>query len=85
MFYIPGKSLHSISIGVEIFLSAIFSYLSFLLSALSPCQGNDPLKKYINTYPIASKSSLRLYSKKKIIKKISLLFGFLLNLFQDEY
>jgi len=53
--------------GVDIFLSAILSYLSFLLSALRPYQGNYPLKKYINTYPIASKSSLLLYSIPKCV------------------
>lgn len=32
------------------------------MCAFNPCHGNDPLKKYIKTYPSDSKSSLRLCS-----------------------
>ena len=43
---------------VPSFFSIILSYFSFLLFALRFYHGNDPLKKYINTYPNDSKSSL---------------------------
>jgi len=63
----PGNPLHSSSTGVEHFISAILSYLSFFAPAFTPYQGRDPRRKYINTYPIASKSSRRLCSKEKNI------------------
>jgi hypothetical protein len=59
---IPGCPSHSTSIGVALFVSPIFWYLSFSVSALRPCQGKLPLRKYINICPRASKSSRRLCS-----------------------
>lgn len=44
----------------------MFKYFSFLLRPGNPCQGKLPLKKYINTCPIDSKSSLLLYSIDKL-------------------
>ena len=60
-----GKPKHWDSIGVANFFYWIFSYLSFLLLALTPCQGKLPFKKYIRMYPIDSKSSLLLLSNPK--------------------
>jgi hypothetical protein len=40
----------------------ICSYFSSFVFAGSPCQGKFPLKKYINTIPIYSRSSLLAYS-----------------------
>lgn len=57
-----GNPLQSSSIGVCIFFSLILSYFCLLVAALRPCQGKDPLLKYINTYPRLSKSSLLLCS-----------------------
>lgn len=45
--------------GVARFVSPIFWYLSFSVSALRPCHGNEPRKKYMNMWPSASKSSRR--------------------------
>lgn len=45
------------SIGVALFVSPIFWYLSLSVSAFKPCHGSEPLKKYINICPKASKSS----------------------------
>lgn len=47
------------SIGVARFVSPIFWYRSFSVSALSPCHGNEPRRKYMNMWPSASKSSRR--------------------------
>lgn len=45
------------SIGVARFVSPIFWYRSLSVSAFKPCHGSDPLRKYINIWPKASKSS----------------------------
>lgn len=47
---------------MALFVSPIFWYRSFSVSALRPCHGKLPLKKYINICPRASKSSRRLCS-----------------------
>lgn len=44
--------------GVDIFFSDIRSYFCRFVAALRPCHGNEPLLKYIKTYPKDSKSSL---------------------------
>lgn len=44
-----GNPSHNFSTVVAILDSAIFSYLSFLLSVFKPYQGNEPCKKYTNT------------------------------------
>ncbi len=46
------------SIGVARFVSPIFWYRSLSVSAFKPCHGSEPLRKYINMCPNASKSSL---------------------------
>ncbi len=56
---IPGKFLQSASTEVDTFFSKIFSYFCFFVAAFRPCHGKEPRKKYINTYPIDSKSSRR--------------------------
>lgn len=60
--YGPGKFSHKTSIGVDLFVSPIFWYLSLSVSAFKPCQGKLPLRKYMNMCPRASKSSLLLCS-----------------------
>lgn len=45
--------------GVDIFFSEIRSYFCRFVAAFNPCHGNEPLLKYIKTYPNDSKSSLR--------------------------
>ena len=55
---IPGKPSHKSLIAVVCFFSPIFSYFCLLVAALSPCHGRPPLRKYINTCPRASRSSL---------------------------
>lgn len=45
------------SMGVALFVSPIFWYLSLSVSAFKPCHGNEPRKKYINICPKASRSS----------------------------
>lgn len=52
-------TLHNTSTGVDIFFSLIFSYFCFLVAALSPCHGRQPLLKYMSTYPRDSISSRR--------------------------
>jgi len=71
---LPGYPLQRVSIGVAIFVSIILSYFSFFVFPCNPCQGNFPFKKYINTYPIASKSSRRLGSKHFYKRSSSLKF-----------
>ena len=56
---IPGNPSHSSLIGVDCFFSPIFSYFCLLVAAFNPCQGRPPLRKYMKTCPIASKSSRR--------------------------
>lgn len=41
------------------FLSPIFSYFCLFVAAFNPCQGSEPRKKYMKTWPNASKSSRR--------------------------
>lgn len=55
----PQRLLVLTSIGVARFVSPIFWYRSFSVSALSPCHGNEPRRKYMNMWPSASKSSRR--------------------------
>ena len=62
---LPGKFSQRTSMGVDLFVSPIFWYLSFSVSALSPCQGRLPRRKYMNMWPSASRSSRRLCSKDK--------------------
>ena len=73
--------------GVAIFYSEIFSYLSFLLSVFKPYHGKDPRKKYIRTYPIASKSSRLLYSMYFIIIIINIIIIiiFFILIFKTNY
>jgi hypothetical protein len=60
---VPGNPLHNTSIGVEDFISLILTYLSCLVDPVTFYHGRSPLKKYINIYPIDSRSSLLLCSK----------------------
>ena len=53
--------------GVFILVSFILLYLSLMFLALRPCQGRFPLKKYINTCPKLSMSSLLDYSIPKCV------------------
>ena len=46
--YTPGKFSQSTSMGVDLFVSPIFWYLSLSVSAFSPCQGRLPRRKYMN-------------------------------------
>ena len=46
---VPGKPSHNSEIRVVCFFSLIFSYTRLLVSALSPCQGRLPRRKYMNT------------------------------------
>ncbi len=57
--YTPGKPSHNSLIGVVCFFSPIFSYFCLFVAALSPCHGKLPLKKYMKTWPKASRSSRR--------------------------
>ena len=50
----PGNPSQRTSMGVALFVSPIFWYLSFRVSAFSPCQGRDPRRKYMNMWPRAS-------------------------------
>jgi hypothetical protein len=58
---------------VTAFLILICSYLSSLVLAGSPYQGRLPLKKYIKTIPIYSKSSLLAYSIPRCVFKLAYL------------
>lgn len=57
-----GYPLHSSSSDVSIFFFLMLLYFSFLLRPGRPYQGRLPLKKYSNTCPIVSRSSLLDYS-----------------------
>ena len=57
--HIPGKPSHSSLIGVVCFFSPIFSYFCLFVAALRPCHGRLPRKKYMKTWPRASRSSRR--------------------------
>lgn len=61
----PGRFSQRISIGVARFVSPIFWYRSFKVSALRPCHGRLPRRKYKNIWPRASRSSRRLCSVKE--------------------
>lgn len=62
-----GKSLQRSLKSVLIFVSLIFRYLSLISLALKPYHGREPLKKYKNTFPNDSRSSLRLCSIPKCV------------------
>jgi len=59
---IPGNPLQSSSTGVDCLESRIFLYFSTFVCAACPCHGKLPRRKYMITYKIPSKSSLRLCS-----------------------
>lgn len=54
---LPGNAPHNSLTDVDCFFSPIFSYFCLFVAALRPCQGSEPRKKYIKTWPNASKSS----------------------------
>lgn len=56
---IPGNPAHSSLTIVDCFFSPIFSYFCLFVAALRPCQGSEPLKKYMKTWPRDSRSSRR--------------------------
>ena len=57
--HLPGNPSHSSLIGVDPFFSPIFSYFCLLVAALRPCHGSPPRRKYMKTWPRASRSSRR--------------------------
>src|SRR5271154_3596120 len=64
---IPGKPSHRSLIAVVCFFSPIFSYFCLFVAAFNPCHGSPPLRKYINTWPSASRSSLRDCSRPRCV------------------
>ena len=53
--------------AVNCFFSPIFSYFCLLVAALSPCHGKPPRRKYMKTWPSASRSSRRDCSRPKCV------------------
>lgn len=58
---------------VTAFLILIYSYFSSFVLAGRPYHGRFPLRKYIKTIPICSKSSLLAYSMPKCVFKLAYL------------
>lgn len=61
---LPGYPSQSACTPIALFVSPIFSYFCLFVGAFSPCHGSDPRKKYIKTWPKASRSSRRDCSNK---------------------
>lgn len=83
--FLPGNPSQSSLIEVDCFFSPIFSYFCLLVAALRPCQGNEPRKKYINTWPKDSKSSLLDCSVIELITCINRKANIWLYLFLNGY